>query len=154
MKKSFTRALVGAFLAGAALLLLSGASWSMCQSGGMNFDPGRMLEHMDERLDLSDDQRNQIEPLLNATREKIRIDRERLTTLREQLHALREDFDSDQARAISTQIGELTGNMVFEMSSTHAQMFAVLDAEQRAEMNKVMEQRHRRGGKWRKHCAS
>ncbi|MCB1676868.1 MAG: Spy/CpxP family protein refolding chaperone [Halioglobus sp.] len=150
MRKSITRALAGALLAGAALLALSGASWSMCQGGGMNFDPGRMLDHMDERLDLSDDQRSQIEELLNATREKNRTDREQLATLREKLHALREDFDSDRARAIATQIGEITGNMVFEMSRTHAQVFALLDAEQRAEMDELMERRHRRGGKWRK----
>ena len=147
MRKSMTTALLGAALAGVALLSLSAASWSR-DHGGMYHDPERMVEHMTERLDLDEGQRNQVEQIISSGREQAEQYREELQSLREQLRAMREDFDPDTARSIADRIGVISGEMVYQAASNKAEIYGLLSEEQRGQMEAMMEKRGSRRGKW------
>ena len=149
MNKSFSKALFGAFVAGAALLSLSVASWSMGHGGGMDFDPGRMVAHMSDRLDLTEEQESRVKQLTTEAREKSVVDRKRIAELREQLKGQRDNFDAGKAQMAADEIGEITSRMVFQIASTHAEIYQLLTDEQKEEMDAMMEQRESRLDKWR-----
>jgi Spy/CpxP family protein refolding chaperone len=150
MKKSIGKALLGATMAGLALLSLSATSWAMKHGGGMDHDPARLVAHMTQQLDLSEEQQNQVAGLLNSSQEQNAADRERLQVLREQMHAQRQNFDSGEAQKLADEIGEITGRMVFNATKTHSEIYQLLTAEQRQEMDALMEKRSERRGKWRR----
>jgi Spy/CpxP family protein refolding chaperone len=149
MNKSLSKALLGAVVAGAALLSLSVASWSMDHGGGMDFDPGRMVAHMTDRLDLTEEQASSVKQLTTAAKERLTADRKRLQELREQLKAQRDDFDAGKAQVMADEIGEITSRMVFQAVSTHAEIYQLLTDEQKEEMDTMMEQRESRRDHWR-----
>jgi len=150
MKNSIGKALLGATMAGLALLSLSATSWAMSHGAGMDHDPGRMVAHMAQRLDLSEEQQNRVEELLTSSREQSAADRERLQVLRKQMHAQRNDFNTGEAQKIADEIGEITGRVVFDATRTHAEVYQLLTDEQRQEMDAMMEKRGERRGKWRR----
>ena len=150
MKNSFTKALIGTVAAGTVLLSLSAASWSMGHGGGMSFDPARMVAHMTDRLDLSEEQESEVTALLSATSEQSASDRQRLGELREGLRAQRDNFDAGTSQKMADEIGEITARMVFQATSTHAQIYQLLSEEQRVQMDEMMAKREERRGKWRK----
>lgn len=149
MKNSFIRALIGAFAAGTVLLSLSAASWSMGH-GGMGHDPARMVAHIADRLDLTSEQKTQVEALMASATEQSATDRARLRQLREEMHAQRDNFNAGQAQKIADEIGEITARMVYAAANTHAGIYQLLDEEQKAEMDSMLEQRDERRAKWRK----
>ena len=150
MTNSITKALMGAAMAGLALLSLSAGSWAMSHGGGMDHDPAKMLAHMSERLDLTQEQQDQIKEVMASSRTQSTADRERMKVLREEMRAQRDNFDAGQAQKLADEIGEITSRMVFEATSTHAGIYQLLTDEQKAEMDAMMEKRHERRGKWRK----
>lgn len=137
--------LIGASMA--AAIAASSASWSMGHGG--EHDPGRMLAHMSERLDLDSEQKAAVQQLLSASREASAADQRRLRTLRQELMAMKGDFDADRAQGIADEIGEITSRLVFEASRTWSGVYALLNAEQRTKLEELMAQRERRG-QWRK----
>lgn len=149
MKNSMKKALLGTGFAAAALISLSAMAWSGGH-GGMDRDPGRMMAHIADRLDLSDSQRDQAEQIMNETREQTGQYREEMEGLRDQLKAMRGNFDQDSARAISERIGVVTGNLVYEMANTKAQIYNMLTPEQRTEMDEMMAKRDEKRDKWHK----
>ena len=150
MKNSIGKALLGATMAGLALLSLSATSWAMKHGGGMDHDPARMVAHMAQRLDLSEEQQGRVEELLTSSRENNVADRERLQVLREQMRAQRQNFDSGKAQKMADEIGEITGRMVFDATRTQAEVYQLLTDEQRQEMDALMEKRDDRRSKWRR----
>jgi len=148
MNKSLSKALLGAVVAGAALLSLSVASWSMGH-GGMDFDPARMVAHMTDRLDLTEGQATSVKQLTTAAKERLAADRKRLQELREQLKAQRDDFNAGKTQVMADEIGEITSRMVFQAVSTHAEIYQLLTDEQKEEMDAMMEQRESRLDRWR-----
>ena len=150
MKNSIGKALLGATMAGLALLSLSATSWAMKHGGGMDHDPARVVAHMAERLDLSAEQESRVEELLASSRENNAADRKRLQVLREQMRAQRQNFDSGEAQKMADEIGEITGRMVFDATRTQAEVYQLLTDEQRQEMDALMEKRDERRSKWRR----
>ena len=150
MKNSLIRALIGAVAAGVTLLSLSAASWSMDHGGPMNHDPARMVAHMVDRLDLTEDQQAQVAELMASSSAQSATDRKRLQELREDLRGQRDNFDAGQAQKMADEMGEITSRMVFQVTSTQAGIYELLTDEQKAEMDEMMEQRDERRSKWRK----
>ena len=140
--------LIGA--AAATALAASAAVWSMGPGGGGDHDPGRMLAHMADKLDLTAAQQASAEELLSASREANQADRQRLQVLRQQLQAMRGDFDAGKAQGIAEEIGQITSRMVFQSSKTWSGVYQLLDAEQREELDTLMAQREAHRGKSRK----
>lgn len=64
--------------------------------------------------------------------------------------AQRDSFDAGAAQKIADEIGQITGRMVYRASETWAQVYQVLNAEQRAELDAMMAKRQARRGKWPK----
>lgn len=149
MNKSLSKALLSAAAAGAALLSLSVASWSMGHGGGMDHDPARMVAYMTDRLDLSEQQTSQVKQLTASAREQSDVDRKRMQELREQMKALRDDFDAGKAQKIADEIGEITSRVVFQIISTYADIYQLLTDEQKAEMDDMLEQRESHRDRWR-----
>lgn len=135
-------------LAGA--VLVSATGWAMGPPGGMDRDPGRMMEHMSAKLDLSAEQEAEVKSLMAASREANAEAQRRLGELQGQLQDMRADFDAGKAQQIADEIGELTAGLVYRMSSTWAGVYQLLDTDQRAEMDALMAQREERRGKWHK----
>jgi len=116
----------------------------------MDHDPGRMLTHMANRLDLSDDQQAQVKSIVEGGMEQSSADRKRLEELRGELKAMRDDFDQGQAQKIADEIGEITGRMVYQFSSSYAEFYSLLTDEQKAELEQLKEERGERRDRWRK----
>jgi protein CpxP len=150
MTNSITKALMGAAMAGLALLSLSASSWAMNHGGARDHDPAKMLSHMTERLDLTQEQQGQIKEVMVSSREQSSADQERMKVLREEMREQRDNFDAGEAQKLADEIGEITSRMVFDATSTHARIYLLLTDEQKAEMDAMMEKRHERRGKWRK----
>ena len=146
MNKTLKKILLGTGFAAASLVGLASASWSMNHGMGMGHDPERMLSHMTERLDLTEEQREEVASLLAAGHEATAADRQRLQELRRQLGEQGVDFDESQARAVADEIGEITSRLVFQAASTKARVQALLTHEQRAEMARMMAKRGERRG--------
>ena len=109
------RRMFARYLAPCALLLLLApfaASWAMPPFGGQphgGFGGDLFfLEHMAQKLDLSDDQRKQVEAIMNQQREQARPYVKTLVeTRREMRHAMKGD-DFDEA---GRQMGQAEGNL-------------------------------------------
>lgn len=114
--------------------------------------PGRMIERMAEHLDLSEEQKSQIEQIYADSHERGEVDRERLMALRSQLRGSSEDFDSGAVQAAADEIGQITSRMTYRMASTQHQVREVLTEDQRAELDAWAEKRKERHGKrhWRR----
>lgn len=150
MRRLSRNLLLGTVLGGLALGTVTG--WAK-DGYGMHGDPARMVERMAEKLDLSDDQRTGIEAILTETRGQSAADHARLRELRQELRAQRAGFDADKARRLADEIGEITGRMVYGAASTQAQIYQLLDEEQRAELDEFMEEHEPRRDRWHKHAA-
>jgi Spy/CpxP family protein refolding chaperone len=125
------------------LLAASAASFALGPRGG-DFDPARMMEHMSERLELTDVQQEEIEQIFAATRKQSVDDRKRLEELRDQLQTMRDEFDSGQAQTISDEIGAISARMAFSLAITQSQVYALLDEDQRKEYDQMLEARDKR----------
>jgi Spy/CpxP family protein refolding chaperone len=138
--------LLGATLAGATAMSVGG--WAMGHKSGMEHDPGRMLSRMSEKLELSSEQQAGVEKLLTESRQASEADRKRLKTLRAEIGAQRTNFDPVAAQQIAGEIGQITSRMVYRASETWAQVYQLLDAGQKAELDTLMAQRESRRSKW------
>jgi Spy/CpxP family protein refolding chaperone len=121
----------------------------MGHGGGMDFDPGRMVAHMTDRLDLTDEQASRVKQLTTSGKDQSAADRKRIQELREQLRAQRDNFNAGEAQMMADEIGEITSRMVFQAVSTHAKIYQLLTDEQKEEMDAMMEQRESRLDRWR-----
>jgi protein CpxP len=136
----------GGALASAAVISM--AAWSMGPPHGMGGDPARMIAHLGDRLDLRDEQQTEVESLVATVRQTSDTDRTRMRELRTEMLAMKGDFDPGKAQAIADEIGQLTGRMVYQASETFAQVYQVLDDEQRTELDELMAKRGQHRGGW------
>lgn len=104
----------------------------------------KRLAHLDRHLDLTEQQHATIKGLLQTAFSESEGDRERMQQLRDQLHDLRDGFDDREARRTADEIGRLTSDRVYRMANTQAQVYQVLDTEQRAELDAMKEKRGER----------
>jgi Spy/CpxP family protein refolding chaperone len=141
------------WLMGAALTVATAtsiAAWAMGPGGGMAHDPSRMIAHMSDKLNLSTEQQSGIESLLAQSKQASAADHARLRELRKEMMAQRDSFDAGVVRAQADEIGQITGRVVYQSAETWSQVYQLLDAEQKAELDNLMEQRKARRGKWGK----
>jgi protein CpxP len=136
----------GGALASAAVMSM--AAWSMGPTHGMGDDPTRMIAHLSDRLDLSSEQQAEVESLVAATKQTGDTERARMQELRAQMMAMKGDFDPGKAQGIADEIGQLTGRMVYQVSETFAQVYQVLNAEQRTQLDNMMAKHQERRGRW------
>ena len=148
MNKTLKKVLLGTGCATLSLVTLTSASWSMNHGMGIDHDPERMLSHMAERLDLTDEQREEVTILLTTAQQATATDRERLQELRKELHAQGADTDEGRLQAAADEIGQITSRLVYQAAMTKARVQALLTPEQREEMAELMEKRAERRSKW------
>jgi Spy/CpxP family protein refolding chaperone len=139
--------LCGVALAGATAMSLT--SWAMGPHGGMQPDPDRMLAHMGDRLDLSSEQKSGIETVLAAGKEANAADLVRMQELRKQMMGMRDNFDEQKARQVADEIGQITASMVYQASAGWSQVYQLLNAEQKAQLDSMMARRAEHRGKER-----
>jgi len=148
MKHSIRTYVLASALCG--VFATSAATFAMGHRGG-DSDPSRMLEHMSDRLELTENQHDEIEQIFASAREQTAEDRARLDELRNELQAMRPDFDPGRAQAIADEIGQITARMAYGMASTQAQVYQQLDAQQREEYDQMAASRDKRRDKFRDH---
>jgi len=136
----------GGALATAAVMSM--AAWSMGPPPEMGGDPMRMIAHMSDRLNLSSEQKTEVESLVAAAKQSSEADRTRMRELRSQMQAMKGNFDPGKAQAVADEIGQLTGRMVYQASETFAKVYQVLNTEQQAQLDSMMASRGERRGKW------
>ncbi len=157
MKNVFTTSLAAAGLSVA--LLAAGPSFAEPPPGGHHRGPGNMIEHMADKLDLSDEQQTQIKTIFDQSKEAGEADRERLMELRQGLRANSDSFNASEVKAAADEIGAITSVMTYRRAETQYKVRQVLNDEQRAELDEMMEKgkermkRHgkqdgKRGGDW------
>jgi Spy/CpxP family protein refolding chaperone len=98
-------------------------------------DPGaRMLRFMARRLELTDEQVEEVRPILAETAEAARENARTLGEKHRALHALArgEAPDTEALRAVGRQIGELAVEQALLHAKTQKQLAAVLSEEQLA----------------------
>lgn len=137
-----------------AVALSTAAAAAVAWPGGYGLsegrDPGRMLAHMADQLELSQEQEDQIRELISELREQSAADRERLAELRALTHAAAEDFDAGQVQLYADEIGEITSRMVFRATSIQAAVYQMLTTEQREALTELEAQRDERREHWRR----
>lgn len=149
MKRLSRNLVLGTVFSGLALGAVAG--WAK-DGYRMHGDPAQMVARMADKLDLSEDQQAGIETILTETRQQSAADHARLRELRQQLRAQPGAFDADAARRQADEIGQITGRMVYQAASTQAQIYQLLDEEQRAEMEEFMEDHEPRRDRWHRHA--
>tara|TARA_R110002110_G_scaffold415561_1_gene650732 strand:- start:29627 stop:30049 length:423 start_codon:yes stop_codon:yes gene_type:complete len=137
-------------MAGLALLALSAQGWSKGYGGG-DRDPQRMLQHMTAKLSLDDAQRQQVQTLLQEKRQGSTPERERMRELKQELHAMRGNLDTDKARALTDELGDLTAQRALEMTQLQAGIYEILTPEQREQMEEMKAEREQRRANRDKH---
>ena len=140
MKRSLNRVLLGTVAAGCATLLLAVGSWSMDHRVAAP-DPQQATAYMSAHLSLDESQEASIEELLRNAMSESAEDRARIGSLRDALREQRGAFDEQQARAFAEEIGEIMARMVYRRASTQAEIYELLDADQRAAMDSLGELR-------------
>jgi protein CpxP len=148
------RAILKYSLAAAGLsLALLGAGAGYAQPLGGPHGPDRMLSHMAERLDLSDEQSEQIGKILDSGYKSMDGDRARMRELRDQLRGSDEAFDDKAARQAADELGRMTADMHYNMARTHHEIRQVLTPEQRQQWDAMREEHGDMRGKkgWKHH---
>lgn len=134
--------------AGLGLALLGAGASFAGPHGGMHGSPQRMIERMADHLDLSDAQQTEVQQLLKDSREQGEADRARLTVLKSSLRDSADTFDAGQVQTAADEIGQITSRMTYRMAETQHKVRAVLNDEQRAQLDAWAEKREERRGKW------
>lgn len=147
MKTALTALILSASLATASLVTVAAPGMGPDHEGAR--DPAAMLEKMTRRLDLNEDQQAQIADIMEQSAAERDQDRNRKREVREELDALSSQYDEAQAQSLSTELGEITARQSLERVSTMAQINAVLDDEQRAQLAQHREKRKEKRGQWK-----
>jgi len=115
----------------------------------MDHDPQRMMAHLTSKLDLSEEQQTQVKQLMGESRKALATDSKRMQALREEMKAQAASFNAGSAQKIADEIGEITGRMVFQATKTHAEIYQLLNDQQRQELDELMAKREERRDKRR-----
>ena len=98
------------------------------------------------RLELSDEQREQVRTVMAESREAAR---EQLREMRAAREALAEaasspDVDEDRIRALAADVGRLTGDAAVRRAQVYAAVWRILTPEQQAEAEEIAAEREER----------
>jgi Spy/CpxP family protein refolding chaperone len=116
--------------------------------GPMGHGGGKQIHRMMERLDLSDEQRDQIFDIMYA---QMPTARDKMKELRAGRQALRElamspELDEAKVRELADAQSKIMADMVVMRSQTMNKVYKVLTPEQREEAAKLMKEHGRRFG--------
>ena len=102
-------------------------------------------------LDLTDDQKNQVKQIMEASKSKVQPLRESMKANRDKLRQATADgkFDEAQVQALATEQANISAQLLVERTRTKSQIFQILTPEQRTKAAQVKESF--KGGKksWR-----
>ena len=103
--------------------------------GGRAFNVDRMAE----RLNLTDDQRAQIEAIMEESRQQMSNQRDKMQENREQLRALMQQspLNEAQVRKVADAQGDLKADMIVLRAQKRAKINTVLTDDQRAQLEEM-----------------
>lgn len=149
MKKSIKPLLVVALVA-ASLGTMSqisakpyGDGYGDCMRGGQKMGPrgayggkGFNIERMSQRLDLTEEQRTQVESIVEKSAQQFSDLRSELQQNRESLRELssKTPFDEVKVRELADKQGDLKADMIVLRAQRRSQISAILTEEQREQM--------------------
>ena len=113
--------------------------------GGPGFgmpDPGMMIRHMTERLDLDDAQRESVKNIMEAAKPELEALREKFRANQEALQAL--DAGDPEIQNIAISNGQLATEGTLLFSRIRGEVHAVLTEEQLAKAAELKEERMER----------
>jgi len=151
MRRSLSRTLMGTVGAGVFMLSVAVSSWSMPAGGEQQRNPAKMVSVLADKLELTETQEKDVSALLKASHAESEADRQRLATLKEILRQQEQSFNEGVTRETAEEVGEITARMLYTKTSTAAQIYALLDAEQREQMAELDKKRELRRIKRRDH---
>ena len=176
MKKLIGLSLAGAILSGTTLMVLADSDDGDCDERGgwgkgkygeyrgsddrreySRHDPQqmqqRMLDRLDRRLELSDQQRQQVSELMAdhwADKSGSRPERQALREAFSQLDPSAPDYTA-QVEALAKQKADAMAQNMVKRAQHHAELFAILTPEQQQNYRELMQQRgehQRHHGRW------
>ena len=109
--------------------------------GPGGFGPGMLLGRLADRLDLSDEQRTEIEAIYEASRDRTADLRDQLQTAREAFHEDHElgVFDETEARTFAATATGIQAELMVEHMRANAEAFNVLTPEQQDALRDLLE---------------
>ncbi len=108
---------------------------------------GRHLKHLARRLNMTDEQRADIEAVLDNSREQMAEMRAEMRANRAQLRDLTRQAELDEAavRGMADRQGDLKAEMIVLRARQRSEMKALLTDEQIAQLDEMREGKHFRG---------
>lgn len=141
--------------------LMAGSVYAMPPGGGATGQPeayatgygrhaqrGAGFERKLEQLDLTAEQRGAIRAIVDRTRPQMHELREQMRANREQLRALGQvaTLDEGELRRLANVQGQLLADMIVLRTKMRSEINAVLNDEQRRQLEQMREQHHKRRG--------
>ncbi len=109
----------------------------------------RMLQRLEQQLSLTEQQKQQVGPLMAEHWQKMATDRAQMEPFREQMQRLdpaAADYRA-QVGVLAEQQSELMAQRMVERAGHHAELFALLTPDQQQALQQMEQQRgHRKGG--------
>lgn len=135
-----------------AILVVSSAVLAHPGFGGRPGMMQRMGPASLQQLQLSDDQRAQIQTIFSGARESIQPLaqqlREKHAALRDSAHA--QPFDETSVRAQTLEIADIQAQLMFARAQVRNRFLAVLTDEQKARLSELRAERLQQFQEWRK----
>src|SRR5690606_8151867 len=102
--------------------------------------------HAWKKLNLSDDQKDQIFELRHAQAPVLRTLHKDLKAARAELRelSLADSFDETKAKAASEKLAKAQADIAFQQAKHHAELRSILTAEQRKSLSEMKQQRTKR----------
>lgn len=103
--------------------------------GGRGFN----VEHMAEKLNLADDQRIQIEAIMEESKQQMTDLREKMQTNREQLRELMQQspLNEVEVRKVADAQGDLKADMIVQRAQKRAKINTILTDDQRTQLKEM-----------------
>ena len=124
---------------------------------GMHHGGGHMISkivgHMSDRLDLTDDQRGQLEKIKSSkmdTMESLHQQKKEIRSLSMGLQPESESYDNDVVE-LAEKSANIARQVALLMGESYKEVSTILTPEQRVELNKMMEKRLRQKGHHKHH---
>ena len=137
--RTYKRIILGAVVAAGALAAVAAGAHGF---QGRHGDYHDRIDHMARELNLTDSQTAQIKAIADADAPQLKALHDQIREHRQALRdKLKAGFDEATAKQEADAIGNLVGQTVFIGSRMKSQMYAVLTPEQKAQLDKRMEQR-------------
>jgi protein CpxP len=138
MKKALIAFLVMAVLGLGAVFIFAQKGRREGMGARIGFG-GRGFERLAEKLKLSDEQKTQVQTILDDSKTRVRHLMESMRESRKQAENLGLDgvFNEEQVTQIANRQSETMKQLFIEKEKTKAQIFAILTPEQRAEAAKM-----------------